>query len=404
MYKQWRAEVQIECKICKRNYYNNKVAALKDINVKRWWKEIKGIAGQRDSHDWFYQMLNDTLTSPDVLAEHFNNFLSDLTAHFSPLEASSGVLPEVPSGFLVDVNKTYRALRQIKLNKSPGPDIVPNKIWKEFAWELAPVLSDIYNTSLRQGLVPSQLKESLVRSIPKCSPPKTIANDLRPITCQVAKLMKGFTLDSLYNQIVDKLDDKQSALPGKSCSHALVYLLHHIFASLDRGNCFARILFTDFSKGFDLVDHNVLIEELRSLGVHEVLVRWVGPFLSDRSQRVSLCNTLSPAVIPRGGIPHETKLAPILFAVLVNKLTSNWNLRAKYVDDLTIVEIIQRCSFSMLPIIANEIGTFAVEHGMRLNGPKCKDMLIEFLRYKPFPTTPIFINGVPIEQASSKKG
>ena len=101
-----------------------------------------------------------------------------------------------------------------------------------------------------------------MRPIPKCSPPKTIENDLSPITltCQVAKLMEGFTLDSLYNPIVDKLDDKQFALPGKSCSHALVYLLHHIFASLDGDNCFARILFTDFSKGFDLVDHNVLIE------------------------------------------------------------------------------------------------------------------------------------------------
>ena len=113
-------------------------------------------------------------------------------------------------------------------------------------------------------------------------------------------------------------------------------------------------------------------------------------FFSDGFQRVSLCNTLSPAVIPRSGILQGTKPAPIIFAVLVNKLTSNWNLRAKYVDYLTIVETIQRYSFSMLPIIANEIGTFTAEHGIRSNGPKCKDMLIEFLRYKPFPTTPIF--------------
>ena len=388
MYKQWRAKVQYECNICKRNYYN-KVAAPKDTNVERWLKEIKGIAGQRDSHDWFCQIFNDTLTSPGVLAEHFNNFLSDLTAHFSPLESSFGVIPEVPSEFLVDVNKTYRALRQIKLNKSTGPDIVPNKIWKEFAWELAPVLSDIYNTSLRLGVVPSQLKESVVRPILKCSPTKAIENDLRPITltCQVAKLMEGFTLDSLYNQIVDKLDDKQFALPGKSCSHALVYLFHHIFVSLERGNCFARILFTDFSKGFDLVDHNVLKEELRSLGVHKVLVRWVGSFLSDRSQRVSLCNTLSPAVIPCGGIPQGTKLVPILFAVLVNKSSSNWNLRAKYVDDLTIVEVIQRYSFSMLPIIANEIGTFSAEHGMRLNGLNVKISLLISSGTSPFQQT-----------------
>ena len=57
----------------------------------------------------------------------------------------------------------------------------------------------------------------------------------------------------------------------------------------------------------------------------------------------------------------------------------------------------------MLPIIANEIGTFSAEHGMRLNGPKCKDMLIDFLRYTPFPTAPIFINGLPIEQVSTNK-
>ena len=66
------------------------------------------------------------------------------------------------------------------LNKSSGPDVVPNKIWKEFAWELAPVLWNIYSTSLRQGMVPS----------------KTIENDLRPIVhkCQVhvAKLMERF--------------------------------------------------------------------------------------------------------------------------------------------------------------------------------------------------------------------
>ena len=137
----------------------------------------------------------------------------------------------------MDVNKTFRALRQIKLNKSPGPDIIPKKIWKEFAWELTPVLADIYNTSLKQGVVPSQLKESEVRPIPKCSPPKSIENDLRPITltCQVAKLMEGFTLDSLYNQKVDKLDDKQFAPPGKSCSHALVYLFHHIFCVTRQG-------------------------------------------------------------------------------------------------------------------------------------------------------------------------
>lgn len=183
VYKHWRAKVQCEFKICKRNYYNNKIAALKDTNVQRWWKEIKRITGRKDvdSHGWFYQMLNDTITSWTVLGQLFNTSSANLTAHFTPLGTSltTNVL-DVPREFLVDTRKTFRALSHVKLNKSPGSDVVPNKIWKEFAWDLPPVLSDIYNTSLRQGVAPSQLKEAQVTPCPKCTPPKTIKNDLRP--------------------------------------------------------------------------------------------------------------------------------------------------------------------------------------------------------------------------------
>ena len=106
---------------------------------------------------------------------------------------------------------------------------------------------------------------------------------------------------------------------------------------------------------------------------------------------------------PRGGIPQGTKLAPLLFAVLVNNLARQWNLRAKYVDDLTIVEVIPRTSMSMLPVIANSISTFASQHGMRLNSAKCKDMLIDFLKYKPFSIPPIYIDGWRIDQVNTHK-
>ena len=109
--------------------------------------------------------------------------------------------------------------------------------------------------------------ESLVTPLPKCSPPKCIKNDLRPVTLtsQLAKIFEGFTLAPLLNQVIDKIDLKQFALPGRSTTHALVYLLNCILEALDNSHCYARILhlFTDFIKGFDLVDHSVLVSELR---------------------------------------------------------------------------------------------------------------------------------------------
>ena len=74
--------------------------------------------------------------------------------------------------------------------------------------------------------------------------------------------MEGFTLKSLMSDVGHQLDPKQFALPKKSTTQALVYLLHVILASLDHGHCSVRIFFADFKKGFHPVDHNVIIDEL----------------------------------------------------------------------------------------------------------------------------------------------
>ena len=58
------------------------------------------------------------------------------------------------------------------------------------------------------------------------------------------------------------------------------------------------------------MDHSVLVSEPRDLGVHEALIRWIGAFLTGRSQQVKIGSALSNSVIPRGGIPQETRLVP----------------------------------------------------------------------------------------------
>ena len=143
-----------------------------------------------------------------------------------------------------------------------------------------------------QGIFPEKLKLSFVVPIPKVSPPNSIEEDLRPIslTAQVAKIMEGFTLESLLLEVLDKLDPKQFSLTKKSTTQALVYLMHQIHVGLEKGQCSARVFFADFKKGFDLVDHNVIITEYERLGVHPVIIRWIKSFLTDREQCVRVGN------------------------------------------------------------------------------------------------------------------
>jgi hypothetical protein len=67
---------------------------------------------------------------------------------------------------LVDPYKAYRSLKEVKCHKSVGPDEIPNRVLRDFAFELSPVVSNIYSSTLRQGKITHLLKLSIVSLIP----------------------------------------------------------------------------------------------------------------------------------------------------------------------------------------------------------------------------------------------
>ena len=301
--------------------------------------------------------------------------------------------------------EVLRDLNNLSSNKAPGPDGISNQIFKVFAPELAPVICAIYNQSLQESFVPESLKQSIVTLVPKISPPQEIENDLRPIslTNSIAKILEGFTNRRLLLQIGDKIDSKQFARRGHSTTHALVYLLQAIHEAIDRGNNCVRIFFSDFSKGFDLIDHQILMDELSLLGVDPVLFSWIRSFLTNRTQAVRIGNVLSDWKHTHGGIPQGTKMGVTLFSVMINRLLRDWNVRAKYVDDTTVVEILPRNSISLLDLAVRDTHSFCSDHKMRLNPLKCKEMLINFMEYPNTVIPPIYIGNHQLERVSCFK-
>ena len=71
----------------------------------------------------------------------------------------------------------------------------------------------------------------------------------------------------------------------------------------------------------------------------------------------------------------------MLFTVMVNELVNNWSLRAKFVDDLKIMEAIPRNSPSIMYHIISDVQEFASNKNMHLNPAKCKEMGVSFLHY-----------------------
>ena len=67
----------------------------------------------------------------------------------------------------------------------------------------------------------------------------------------------------------------------------LVELLHKWNAALDE-NKIIRVLLLDYSKAFDKVNHNKLIEKLKNLGTPQILINWFTSFLEERTIRTKI--------------------------------------------------------------------------------------------------------------------
>ena len=185
--------------------------------------------------------------------------------------------------------------------------------------------------------------------------------------------------------------------------HALIYLMHAIHEAIDSGNCSVRIFFADFTKGFDLIDHSVLLDELNSFNIDQTLFFWVRSFLTNRIQAVRVGSFLSPWKQVNGGVPQGTKLGLTLFAVMINKLLKNWHMRTKYVDDTTTFDIIPRNAISVLGIVVREIHDYCIEHKMKLNPKKCKEMYVDFMKNSITTLRPISSGNKEVERVRTYK-
>ena len=87
---------------------------------------------------------------------------------------------------------------------------------------------------------------------------------------------------SLKCQTIE-LNPRQYAREGHSASDALIYLHQAIHRAADR-DCGAKIFLADISKGFDIIDHSVLLTELASFSIDPALINWIKAFLISRSQ------------------------------------------------------------------------------------------------------------------------
>ena len=115
-------------------------------------------------------------------------------------------------------------------------------------------------------------------------------------------------------------------------------VLQELFVAADCSKDIIRVLFVDFSKALDVIDHNVLLNKFISKNIPEHIIVWSLEFLNGHKQFVKTGNSVSKTAVVGAGTPHGTVSGPNDFKLVINNLTFN-TCYAKYVDDTTVLSV-----------------------------------------------------------------
>jgi hypothetical protein len=120
------------------------------------------------------------------------------------------------------------------------------------------------------------------------------------------------------------------------------------------------VIFTDFSKAFNRVDHKILIEFLHKAGFGEPILSWFKSYLSDRVQYVKVLGCKSETICVPSGVLQGGHLSPLLFFLLVIglKLVILDSRFLMFVDDLKIFRAIE--SVTDCVILQNELNVLVL--------------------------------------------
>ena len=223
-------------------------------------------------------------------------------------------LPVHSRAFEVQPDGIKKLIRDLKNNKSPGPDQIRKCELLIDPDVVAQYLTPIFQMSVDTGVLPFQWKTANVTPIHKKGPKEEVSN-YRPIslTSIPCKMLEHIVLHYLNKSLDNVLYNRQHGFrKGLGCETQLCATYHDLAKALENGSTTHAVIL-DFKKAFDKVPHSLLLQKLRQIdGVDPSIANWIQGFLTDRHQRVAVRGTLSTDLPVSSGMLQGSTLWPTL--------------------------------------------------------------------------------------------
>ena len=371
-YKDYNKLLQKLKRVSKKNYYGEKCMEFKN-NTKKLWKIINEISGRTNNKDGLIDSLkidNIHVYESQKIANTFAKYFATVGEKFAKKipksdrnieDYLSKIRRNESSLFMQPCTEIeiYKLIMKLPNKASGGYDNISNILLKEIGHSILPVLVQIFNESMCQGIFPNTMKLAEVVPLHK-GKERFFENHYRPISLltTISKLLEKVVCKRVYEFLnkTGQINPTQYGFRANhSCDHAVNHLVGKVVKNLEKKSDTVA-LFLDLSKAFDTLEHEIVLAKMSRYGIRGTPLQWFKDYLSARKIRVRCKPTsvghdvVSETYNIQYGTPQGSCLGPLIFLIFCNDLSLHLEYMEclQFADDTTLLYSHKKSQLSCL--------------------------------------------------------
>ena len=300
-----------------------------------------------------------------------------------------------------DTGEIRRAIKSLGLGKAPGLDGLSIDYYHKFTDLMSIFLESMYRICLNNRTLPKSSRTSIISVLHK-KKEKNIIENYRPIslTCNDYKIfskMLQLRLNEVINEIIGT--DQNGFVPNRFIGennmllHEIIQHMQQLIDDEEDGSDEAYLLFLDFEKAFDRVDHDFMFTCLEEFGIGNKFVSMVKLLYSGAQSKVRINNEDSEPFPLLSGVRQGCPISPLLFAMVVETMSNlirdhpdiegvlvpdvgDTNLEVRLSQHADDTVLIFRNFAKSFPHMKDCIKIFCEASGMKINVDKTEGLML----------------------------